>query len=222
MGTQSDSVLAEAISRLPDEEIVERVLGGDTELFELIVRRHNQRLFRAARSVVRDDAEAEDVMQEAYVRAFVNLDQFAGEARFSTWLTKIVIYEALGRLRRAKRQEELPESMDTTDSPERAAYERELQSAIRSAVDALPSLYRTVFVLREVDDMSVAETAVCLGITEETVKTRCHRARALLRGRLERAIGEAANQAFAFLGDRCDRMTNNVMERVNAARNSHQ
>ena len=222
MSTQSDSVVAEAILRLSDEEIVERVLGGNTALFEVIVRRHNQRLFRAARSVVRDDAEAEDVMQEGYVRAFVNLDQFAGEARFSTWLTKIVIYEALGRLRRAKRQEELPEAMDTTDNPERAAYGRELQSAIKSAVDALPSLYRTVFVLRELDDMSVAETAVCLGITEETVKTRCHRARAFLRGRLERAIGEAANHAYAFLGHRCDRMTKNVMERVSAAGNSHQ
>ena len=155
-------------------------------------------------------------MQEAYVRAFVNLDQFAGEAKFSTWLTKIAVYEALGRLRRAKRQEELPEAMDSSDNPERTAYGRELQSAIESAVDALPQLYRSVFVLREVEEMTVAETADCLGITEESVKTRCHRARALLRSRLERAIGMAASQAFSFMGHRCDRMTKRVMERIHA------
>ena len=208
-------MLAEALSQLSDEDIVKRVLDGDTAVFELIVRRYNQRLFRATRAILRDDSEAEDVMQEAYVRAFVNLDQFAGEAKFSTWLTKIAIYEALGRLRRAKRQEELPESMNSSsDNPERVAYGRELQSAIESAVDALPPLYRTVFVLREVEEMSVAEAADCLGITEESVKTRSHRARALLRSRLERAIGAAASQAFAFLGHRCDRMTSSVMERI--------
>ncbi len=214
---QLDPVLAEAVSRLSDEEIVGRVLDGDTAVFELIVRRYNQRLFRATRAILRDDSEAEDAMQEAYVRAFVNLDQFAGEAKFSTWLTKIAVYEALGRLRRAKRQEELPEAMNSSDNPERTAYGRELQSAIESAVDALPPLYRSVFVLRDLQDMSVAETADCLGITQESVKTRLHRARALLRSRLERAIGTAANQAFSFLGHRCDRMTDGVMERIGAA-----
>jgi RNA polymerase sigma-70 factor, ECF subfamily len=213
-------MLAEAVSHLSDEEIVKRVLDGDTAVFELIVRRYNQRLFRAARAILRDDIEAEDVMQEAYVRAFVNLDQFAGEAKFSTWLTKIAIYEALGRLRRAKRQEELAEAMNSSDNPERVAYGRELQSAIESAVDALPPLYRTVFVLREVEDMSVTETADCLGITEENVKTRSHRARALLRSRLERSIGVAAKEAFSFMGNRCDRMTNGVMERIRAAKRS--
>jgi RNA polymerase sigma-70 factor (ECF subfamily) len=207
-------MLDEAVSRLSDEEIVARVVDGDTGLFELIVRRYNQRLFRTTRAILRNDGEAEDVMQEAYVRAFVNLDQFAGEAKFSTWLTKIAVYEALGRLRRAKRKEELQETMDSGDSPERAAYGRELQSAIESAVDALPPMYRTVFVLREVEDMSVTETADCLGITEESVKTRCHRARSLLRRRLERAIGVAAVHAFSFLGPRCDRMTASVMERI--------
>jgi RNA polymerase sigma-70 factor, ECF subfamily len=218
--TLPDAMLAEAVSHLSDEEIVKRVLDGDTAVFELIVRRYNQRLFRAARAILRDDIEAEDVMQEAYVRAFVNLDQFAGEAKFSTWLTKIAIYEALGRLRRAKRQEELAEAMNSSDNPERVAYGRELQSAIESAVDALPPLYRTVFVLREVEDMSVTETADCLGITEENVKTRSHRARALLRSRLERSIGVAAKEAFSFMGNRCDRMTNGVMERIRAAKRS--
>lgn len=207
-------MLTEAVSRLSDEEIVKRVLEGDTGSFELIVRRHNQRLFRATRSILRDDVEAEDVMQEAYVRAFVNLDQFAGEAKFSTWLMKIAIYEALGRLRRAKRQEELPDEMDSDDNPERAAYGRELLSAIESAVNTLPLLYRTVFVLRGVNEMSVAETAECLGITEENVKTRFHRARALLRDRLEKAIGAAYSQSFQFLGPRCDTLTNAVMQRI--------
>jgi RNA polymerase sigma-70 factor, ECF subfamily len=210
---QLDPAFEDAVARLSDEEIVARVLGGDTSLFELIVRRHNQRLFRAARAILRNDGEAEDAMQEAYVRAFVNLDQFAGEAKFSTWLTKIAVYEALGRLRRAKRQEDLPE-MNSRDNPERTAYGRELQSAIESAVDALPMLYRSVFVMREMDDMSVAETADCLGITQESVKTRLHRARALLRSRLEHAVGTAAGQAFSYRGHRCDRMTSTVMNRI--------
>jgi len=207
-------MLQEGTSTLSDEEIVKRVRDGDTAIFELIVRRYNQRLFRTTRAILRNDGEAEDVMQEAYVRAFVKLDQFAGEAKFSTWLTKIAVYEALGRLRRSKRQEELPEQMNSSDNPERAAYGRELHSVLETAIDALPQLYRTVFVLREVEDMSVAETADCLGITEESVKTRFHRARALLRGRLERAIGAAASQAFSFLGPRCDRMTTGVMQRI--------
>ena len=217
MRTPPDPLVAEAVSPFSDEEIVKRVLEGDTAVFELIVRRYNQRLFRATRAILRDDGEAEDVMQEAYVRAFVNLDQFAGDAKFSTWLTKIAVYEALGRLRRAKRQEELPEAMDSSNNPERTAYGRELQSAIESAVDALPPLYRTVFVLREIEEMSVAETADCLGITEESVKTRCHRARALLRSRLERVVAVQTRQAFSFLGHRCDRVTHQVMERIRAA-----
>jgi RNA polymerase sigma-70 factor (ECF subfamily) len=209
-------MLAEMPSRISDEEIVRRVLDGDTAVFELIVRRYNQRLFRATRAILRNDGDAEDVMQEAYVRAFVNLNQFAGEAKFSTWLTKIAVHEALGRIRRAKRQEVLPEGLDSGDSPERNAYGGELRAAIESAVDALPPLYRTVFVLREFEDMSVAETADCLGITQENVKTRFHRARALLRSRLEREIGVAASQAFSFLGPRCDRLTDSVMERIRA------
>lgn len=214
MRAQLDPVLPEAISKLPDEEIVPRVLEGETSLFELIVRRYNQRLFRATRAILRDDDAAEDAMQEAYLRAFAKLDQFAGEAKFSTWLTKIAVYEALGRLRRAESRQELPELMDTNDNPERAAYGRELRIAIEVAVDSLPPLYRSVFVMREMEEMSVAETADCLGITQESVKTRMHRARALLRGRLERAIGEASTQAFSYLGHRCDRMTHTVMMRI--------
>ena len=208
-------MFADAVSQLADEDIVKRVLSGETALFELIVRRYNQRLFRAARAILRDDDAAEDTMQEAYVRAFVHLNQFGGEAKFSTWLTKIAVYEALGRVRRAKLHEELPENlMHSTDTPERAAYGRELETAVESAVDSLPPLYRAVFVMRELEEMSVADTAHCLGITQENVKTRFHRARALLRKHLERALGKAASEAFSYLGPRCDRMTAAVMERI--------
>jgi RNA polymerase sigma-70 factor (ECF subfamily) len=215
MRAERDPVLAEAVTALADEEVVRRVLDGETALFELIVRRYNQRLFRTTRAILRDDDAAEDAMQEAYLRAFAKLDQFAGQAKFSTWLTKIAVYEALGRLRRAKSEEELPETMNIDDNPERTTYGRELQSAIEKAVDGLPSLYRSVFVMREVEDLSVAETAECLGITQESVKTRLHRARALLRSRLEHAVGSATSGAFSYLGSRCDRMTATVMERIN-------
>jgi len=213
--TVLDPAIAEAVSRLSDEEIVRRVLAGEPALFELIVRRYNQRLFRATRAILRDDHAAEDAMQETYLRAFVNLDQFAGEARFSTWLTKIAVYEARGRLRRSQPHETLPEDVSTnSDNPEQIAYSRELQVAMELAADTLPQLYRSVFVLRELEQLSVAETAECLEITEESVKTRLHRARALLRRHLERVLGTAATQAFSYLGPRCDRMTATVMERV--------
>jgi RNA polymerase sigma-70 factor (ECF subfamily) len=178
------------------------------------VRRYNQRLFRATRAILRDEDAAEDAMQEAYLRAFAKLDQFAGEAKFSTWLTKIAVHEALNRLRRVKAQEELSETMHNSDNPERAAYGQELKTAIEKAVDALPPLYRTVFVLREIEELTIAETANCLGITPENVKTRVHRARTLLRSRLDRAIGSAAPDAFAYLGPRCDRMTRAVMDSI--------
>jgi RNA polymerase sigma-70 factor (ECF subfamily) len=153
-------------------------------------------------------------MQESYLRAFAKLDQFAGEAKFSTWLTKIAVHEALNRLRRAKPQEELSEAMHNSDNPERTAYSRELKVAIENALDALPPLYRTVFVMREIEEMTIAETADCLGITAENVKTRLHRARTLLRNRLERAVGSAAPAAFSYLGSRCDRMSRAVMDRI--------
>ena len=157
---------------LSDEEIVKRVLDGETSLFELLIRRHNQRLFRASRSILKDEAEAEDVMQEAYVRAFAHLQQFAGNALVSTWLTKIAVYEALGRLRERKRIRDMPKTLKTSGDPEKIAYGKELRVTIESAVDALPPLYRGVFVLREVEGLTGSEAADCLGITEETVKTR--------------------------------------------------
>ena len=214
MGSNSSNILETIAPAIPDEEVVTRVLRGETSLFELIIRRHNQRLYRTTRAILRDESEAEDAMQEAYVRAFCHLDQFAGQAKFSTWLTKIAVYEALGRLRRSQRQEEMPDDMKSSDNPERAAYHSELQHAIEAAVDKLPPRYRSVFVLRDIEDMSGAEAAECLGINEVAVKTRLHRARRMLRGRLERTVSGAASLAFGFGDRRCDRMTRLVMARI--------
>lgn len=207
---------------IADEEVVERVRAGETSLYEILMRRYNQRLYRVARSILRDPAEAEDVMQEAYVRAYEHLDQFAGEAQFSTWLTKIAVYEALRRLRRRARAEDLetvPEAKlmaaaNSSTDPERQAYDRELGAALERAIDALPEMYRLVFVLRAVENLSVAEAAACLEIGTEAVKTRFHRARAMLRKDLERRAGIAAPQVYAFHLSRCDGVVEAVLRRI--------
>jgi RNA polymerase sigma-70 factor (ECF subfamily) len=208
-----------------DEEIVERVLGGETTLFELLMRRYNQRLYRVTRAIVRDEAEAEDVTQDAYVRAFEHLDQFAGRARFSTWLTRIAVHEASARLRRRGRQIDIEESMPTLASaaagPEQRAADHELGQVIEAAVDALPQVYGSVFMLREVEGLSTAETAACLDINGETVKTRLHRARALLRNHITARIGVAARETFQFAGARCDRTVAAVMARITSSRARH-
>lgn len=210
---------------LTDEEVVERVRAGDTPLFEILMRRHNQRIYRAVRAVLGSDGEAEDVMQEAYVRAYQHLDQYAGRARFITWLTRIALYEAFARRRREQRltpieshSEEEPDIMSRLASadptPEHQAHDRELQVLLEAAVDALPERYRLVFVLREVEELDTAETAGCLDITEETVKTRLHRARALLRKELFARAGATSAEAFQFHLSRCDRVVAAVMARI--------
>jgi len=203
---------------LTDEEIVDRIRRGETALFELLMRRYNQRLYRVTRAIVRDEAEAEDVTQDAYVRAFEHLDQFAGRARFSTWLTRIAVHEAFARLRRRGRQIDIEDDMTTLPSaaagPEQRAADRELGQAIKNAIDALPETYGSVFMLREVEGLSTAETATCLEIPEETVKTRLHRARALLRNHINARIGAGVRDAFQFAGARCDRMVAAVLARV--------
>ena len=209
----------------PDEDVVKRVLSGETALYEVLIRRHNQRLYRAARSILRNDGEAEDVMQDAYVRAYEHLNQFAGQAKFSTWLTKIAVYEALARVRRRGRTESLDSILDldthlmseatsSNENPERQAYDHELRTVLERAVESLPEIYRIVFVLRTVEGMSVAETAAALDIGEETVKTRLHRARSLLRKDLERRAGIVAAQAFPFHLSRCDRVVEGVFRRI--------
>jgi RNA polymerase sigma-70 factor (ECF subfamily) len=212
-------------STMSDEEVVKQILAGELTLFEIIMRRYNQRLYRVSRAILGDDGEAEDVIQDAYVRAYTHLNQFAGQAKFSTWLTKIAVHEALARVRRRSRFVEIDstpksegDSMSTltfkTRDPEQHVLARELNAVLEAAVDALPEAYRSVFMLREVEEMSTAETAECLDISEETVKTRLHRARALLREEIYSRIGIAAASAFPFAATRCDRVVLAVFDRI--------
>ena len=217
-------MLAEHCQTLTDEEVVGRVLEGETGLYELLLRRYNQRLFRITRAVLRDAAEAEDVIQDAWVRAYEHLAQFAGRARFSTWVSKIAFYEALSRERARRRVSpaggDAEESVDMeifespAPGPEANAIACELRQALESAIDCLPDVYRTVFVLREIEHLSTADTAACLDLSEEAVKTRLHRARIILRRRLSQQLGAVSRESFPFMGERCDRVVAHVMERI--------
>jgi RNA polymerase sigma-70 factor (ECF subfamily) len=211
------------LEALSDEEVVRRVGRGETALFEILMRRYNQRLFRVARAIMRDDAEAEDVLQQAYVNAYTHLQQFAGQARFATWLTRITTYEAFARLRRRGRHKEthMGEGEDAMEGfpapqpdPEQQAFAGELRHALEASLDALPETYRTVFVLRDVEGLSTAEAADCLEVSEDVVKTRLHRARALLREDLFERAGLSARSVFSFQGDRCDRIVGAVLARL--------
>jgi len=202
-----------------DELVIERVLAGETELFERLIRRHNQRAFRAARAIVRDDLEAEDVVQEAWVSAYTHLAGFAGRSAFSTWLTRIVINEAYARLRRLRRagppvEEGELMSIDRAGDPEDDAWRRQLGVLLERAIDRLPLTHRAVLVLRMIEQLSVAETAACLDVSEEVVRTRLHRARAALRRDLLSRVDADAGTAFGFAGDRCDRVTAAVLARI--------
>lgn len=210
---------------MSDEELVRRIREGDTALFEVVMRRYNQRLYRAARAIVKDDAEAEDVIQQAYVNAYLHLDQFEHRAKLSTWLTRIAVHEALARVRKAARTSTLddpdrPGEMTMAaltsqgQDPERTAYSRELASVLESAIAALPEDFRTVFVLRDVEGLSTLETAESLGVREDTVKTRLHRARAALRRHLTAQVGASASSAYAFQAPRCDRVVARVMAQL--------
>lgn len=209
---------------LSDDDVVDRVRRGETDAFALLMRRHNQRLYRAVRAVLRDEAETEDVLQETYVRAFMHLDQFLGRARFSTWLTRIAVNEALRRRKRGPRLTGMDEVAETLAAPgpgpEHGAADGELRRFIEAAVDRLPDDFRTVFMLREVEGLSTAETAESLDIPEETVKTRLHRARRQMQQYLDRRVGESVREVFAFGFARCDRVVGTVMQRIGAAGSS--
>ena len=214
---------------LPDEGIVERISAGDVNAFELLMRRYNRPLYRTARSIVKEDAEAEDVLQEAYLLAFRNIGKFRGESSLATWLTRIVVNEAIARSRKTSRRAEViqiggePE-MDnataeatmnqTTEQPEQAMQRTEVRRLIEKKIDGLPEAFRTVFVLRALEEMTVEETAACLDIPEATVRTRYFRAKGLLRESLSREIDFAVADAFSFDGARCDRIVAGVLARV--------
>ena len=210
--------------RWTDEEVVDRVRAGDTALYEIIMRRYNQRLFRVARAIVRDDGEAEDVMQAAYVRAYEHLGQFACRAPFSAWLTRIAVHEALLRLRKRGRIDQLDDSeivggaglnmAETSPDPEQITTRAELRQLLEEAILDLPEQYRAVLVLRDVEELSTAETADALSLTEENVKVRLHRGHGMVRSWLLARVGANAKDAFPFMGLRCDRVVRNVLAKV--------
>jgi RNA polymerase sigma-70 factor (ECF subfamily) len=208
---------------ISDEDAVRRVLAGDKAAFELLMRRYNQRLFRIARSIVREDDEAEDLVQQTYVQAFENLSQFAGNARFSTWLTRIGINEALARQRRRSAMHVLDfsdpknvslEPLMASKPAEEQACLKELRAVLTKAVDDLPEDLRTVFTLRVIEEAGTEETAECLGLSESNVKVRLHRARALLRDQIDKQIGVGVRKVYQFDGHRCDRIVKSVLERL--------
>lgn len=210
-----------------DSQLVERIAGGDTAAFEPLMRRYNRVLFRTARSIVKDDAEAEDVLQSAYLLAYRTLAGFRSESKLSTWLVRIVVNEALARLRKSRRRAEIihlesamgdqEPSLDAddirsrADDPQAAAMRAQTRRLLERKIDDLPEAFRTVFVLRAVEEMSVEEVSQALGIPEATVRTRHFRGRSMLREALSRDVDFALEEAFGFDGQRCDRIVASVM-----------
>ena len=213
------------LSALPDSEIVQRVRDGERSLFEVLMRRYNQRVYRAVRAIVKDESDAEDVMQQAYINAFRHLHQFEQRSQFSTWLTRIALNEAFARRQKRRAAESMTQRVDDREvfmdsirspqpDPERQAYAQELQRLLEDAVDSLPDAYRVVFILRDVEGMSTADTGEGLGIGEEAVKTRLHRARAMIRRAVSARIGAVAPGTFQFQAPRCDRVVAAVLSRL--------
>jgi RNA polymerase sigma-70 factor (ECF subfamily) len=217
-------------ARSVEADLITRALHHDEDAVRAIIAQNNRRLFRLARSIVKDDNEAEDVVQECYLHAFAGLSEFRGEARLSTWLTRIVMNEAYGRLRRRRATTDL-ESIEATHAmdaeiipfplardldPERSTAQREIRQILERAIDALPEPFRVVLVARLVEEMSIEQTAELLAIRPETVKTRLHRARKLLRDHMEREVGSLFTDLFPFAGKRCERMADAVIARLRA------
>ncbi len=211
-----------------DAELVARARGRDEAAIRSIMQANNRRLYRLARGILRNDSEAEDVVQETYVRAFTHLENFRGESSFATWLGRIAINEALGRLRRQRANVEwtsLPPGVleaqiiqfprsATSDDPEQSMAQREIQHVVEHAIDELPEAFRIVFITRVIEGMNVEETAEILRLKPETVKTRLHRARTMLRDNVEKKIGPVVMEAFPFAGKRCERLTDAVLKRL--------
>lgn len=211
-----------------DAELVRRSLARDGTAFRTIMERHNRRLYRIARSILRNDVEAEDAVQEAYINAFTHLNSFRGDSSLATWLSRVILNEALVRRRRERLSVELNEQIEaqivpfpqtaTSDDPERTMAQREILQLVERATDNLPEIFRVVFVTRVIEGMSVEETAELLGLQPETVKTRLHRARRLVRRELDVQIGSVFMDAFPFAGKRCERLTSAVMKRLGLPR----
>jgi RNA polymerase sigma-70 factor (ECF subfamily) len=218
-----------------DPDLAALVVGGDQGAFELLMRRYNGALYRTARSIVRDDAEAEDIVQESYLLAYRKMSSFRGDASLATWLTRIVVNEATGRLRKTRRradiialvpgangfdedrEDAMGDDRPAPETPDNAALRAEARRLIEARIDALPDQLRTVFMLRAVEDLSVQETSAALGIPEATVRSQYFRARGLLREALARDFDRAVDAAFSFDGERCDRIVAAVLARVSGA-----
>ena len=217
----ANPITAAISEQLSDEEVVARIVAGDSALFEILMRRHNQRIYRAVRAILGSDDEVEDVMQQAYLSAFQHLRQFAGNAQFTTWLTRIAVNEALARRRKRGRfvnegEDEVTLSVVESNEPdpEQSASASELRDVMEREVAALSDSFRTVFVMRDVEGMSTAEVAECLSISEDLVKTRLSRARATLRDNLYRRAGITLESIYSFGNSRCDRVVTSVMSQI--------
>ncbi|HUW38404.1 MAG TPA: RNA polymerase sigma factor [Rhodocyclaceae bacterium] len=224
------TLFIKAACDLPDIEVARRIAAGDLDALRALMRRYNQTLYRAARSVLRDDAEAEDAVQEAYLLAYRAMARFRGDAKLATWLVRIVVNEAIGRVRKRKRRAEViglngdtAQYAEATEAnmnevspeqPEHVALRAETRRLLEAKIEQLPDSFRTVFVLRALEEMSVEEAAACLGIPPATVRTRYFRARGLLREALAREIDFSFSEAFSFAGARCDRIVASVLERL--------
>lgn len=219
-----DILEAAASDRWSDLQVIDRVKAGETGLYEIIMRRYNQRIYRVARAILRDEDEAEDVMQDSYVRAYQHLDQFSGEAPFSAWLTRIAVHEALHRVKLRKRyesleatdqdQEGLMTPVETSPDPEQRASIAELSRLLEEAVLSLPDQYRAVVMMRDIEQLTTAETAAALDLTEQNVKVRLHRGHAMMQGWFLARIGEVGKSAFPFMAVRCDRVVAGVFSRL--------
>jgi len=214
----------QASETLSDAEVIERVLAGERSLYEVLMRRYNTRLYRAARAILRNDRDVEDVLQDAYVHAYQNLARFEGRSQFSTWLTRIAVHEALARLHKSDRIEEWDAMTEkrqdaisaarTTSDPESDAASSEVNRLVERSIESLPADYRAVVMLRDVEQMSTSETAECLSISEDNVRVRLHRARGMLRKEIYDRIGSSAKEAFPFHAVRCDRVVAGVFARL--------
>jgi RNA polymerase sigma-70 factor, ECF subfamily len=223
MTTGTSSAVALDATEQKDADIIQHVLQGNTAMFELLMRRYNERVYRAARAIVRNEQETEDVMQQAYVNAFTHLRQFNGSAQFATWLTRIAINEALARVRRQTRHQAFDDELSnvepfmlsqSAENPERQAFTSELRALLECSIDTLPDGMREVFVLRDVEGLSTTEVAECLGVTEDVVKTRLSRGRAALRRVMLERAGATTSEAFRFYRPRCDRVVAQVLARI--------
>ena len=221
--------IKENLHDLSDMEIARRLAGGDTAALEIVMRRNNQTLYRAARSILRNDEDAEEAVQDTYLKAYRAISAYKGGSKLSTWLTRIAINEALARRRKFQHRADLIQLHQSalisepaegiqmqpiSDSPESTVRRSEIRRLIEQHIDQLPEIFRSVFVLRALEEMSVEETAICLDLPEATVRTRYFRGRALMREAVAREIDLSYEESFSFDGERCDRIVENVLARI--------